>query len=266
MAETSLQGIWTQKGLDKETAFRAGGTRKALTHVAVGDGNGTIPLVSASQTGLVHEVWRGLANAVMANPDDPTDLLVDVVIPNNVGGFWIREWGIFDEDGELVAVGPHDEMHKPLISTGQAAEFLERFHLPSANASFVEIKIASQALASQQYVESEIAAHDADLNAHGMLARKSVEIIAGTGLSGGGPLSSDVTLSAKLDGKTTQAAADGAITVKDVAIGGDLGDLASARGQVGPARELGSNVDYNTVTEAGFYLINATGGVNGPIV
>ena len=266
MAETSLQGIWTQKGLDKETAFRAGGTRKALTHVAVGDGNGTIPLVSASQTGLVHEVWRGLANAVMANPDDPTDLLVDVVIPNNVGGFWIREWGIFDEDGELVAVGPHDEMHKPLISTGQAAEFLERFHLPSANASFVEIKIASQALASQQYVESEIAAHDADLNAHGMLARKSVEIIAGTGLSGGGPLSSDVTLSAKLDGKTTQAAADGAITVKDVAIGGDLGDLASARGQVGPARELGSNVDYNTVTEAGFYLINATGCVNGPIV
>ena len=69
-----------------------------------------------------------------------------------------------------------------------------------------------------------------------------------------------------VDGKTTQAAADGAITVKDVAIGGDLGDLASARGQIGAARELGNNVDYNTVTEAGFYLINATGGVNGPIV
>ncbi|WP_288713896.1 phage tail protein, partial [uncultured Bilophila sp.] len=115
MAETSLQGIWTQKGLDKETAFRAGGTRKALTHVAVGDGNGTIPLVSASQTGLVHEVWRGLANAVMANPDDPTDLLVDVVIPNNVGGFWIREWGIFDEDGELVAVGPRAHDFAPAL-------------------------------------------------------------------------------------------------------------------------------------------------------
>ena len=71
---------------------------------------------------------------------------------------------------------------------------------------------------------------------------------------------------AKVDGKTTQADAGGVITAKDVAIGGDLGDLASARGQVGPARELGSNVDYNTVTEAGFYLINATGGVNGPIV
>ena len=69
---------------------------------------------------------------------------------------------------------------------------------------------------------------------------------------------------AKLDGKTTQADADGTITAKDVAIGGNLADLASARGQIGPARELGNNVDFNTVTEAGLYLINATGSVNAP--
>ena len=208
MAEATLQGIWTQKGLDKETAFRAGGERKKLTHVAVGDGNGSIPLVSAAQTGLVNEVWRGLANAVMVNPDDPTDLLVDVVIPNNVGGFWIREWGIFDEDGDLVAVGPHDEMHKPLISTGQAAEFLERFHLPSANATFVEIKIASQALATQQYVESKISEHDADAKAHEILARKSVQIKAGTGLTGGGTLEADRTLTVKY-GSTAGTACQG---------------------------------------------------------
>ena len=96
------------------------------------------------------------------------------------------------------------------------------------------------------------------------LVPNSRRVIAGTGLTGGGPLSSDVTLSAKLDGKTTRADADGAITVKDVAIGGDLGDLASARGQIGPARELGNNVDFNTVTEAGLYLINAIGSVNAP--
>ncbi len=67
-----------------------------------------------------------------------------------------------------------------------------------------------------------------------------------------------------VDGKTTRADAGGVITVKDVAIRGDLGDLASARGQIGPARELGNNVDFNTVTEAGLYLINATGSVNAP--
>lgn len=65
------------------------------------------------------------------------------------------------------------------------------------------------------------------------LVPNSRRVIAGTGLAGGGPLSSDVTLSAKLDGKTTRAATGGAITVKDVAIEGDLGDLASARGQIG---------------------------------
>lgn len=91
----------------------------------------------------------------------------------------------------------------------------------------------------------------------------SRRVIAGTGLTGGGPLSSDVTLSAKLDGKTTQAAADGAITVKDVAIGGDLGDLASARGQVGDARQL-ADLDFNMLTVPGFY--RTTGNPkNGPI-
>ena len=70
---------------------------------------------------------------------------------------------------------------------------------------------------------------------------------------------------AGVDGKTTKTDTKGVITAKDVAIGGILTDLASARGQLGPAKELGNNVDYNTVTEAGFYLINATGGVNGPI-
>ena len=68
------------------------------------------------------------------------------------------------------------------------------------------------------------------------------------------------------DGVTIRYNSASNLQAKDIAINGDESDLASARGQVGPARELGSNVDYNTVTEAGFYLINATGGVNGPIV
>ena len=70
---------------------------------------------------------------------------------------------------------------------------------------------------------------------------------------------------AGVDGKTTKADAEGVITAKDVAIGGNLADLATARGQLGPAKELGDGVDYNTVTEAGFYLINASDSVNGPL-
>lgn len=77
------------------------------------------------------------------------------------------------------------------------------------------------------------------------LVPNSRRVIAGTGLTGGGPLSSDVTLSAKLDGKTTQAAADGVITVKDVAIGGNLADLASKRGQIGDYVSS-SSFDFNS--------------------
>ena len=95
------------------------------------------------------------------------------------------------------------------------------------------------------------------------LVPNSRRVIAGTGLTGGGPLSSDVTLSAKLDGKTTQAAAGGVITVKDVAIGGDLGDLASARGQIGNAVIVGT-VDFNTLVKQGVYspAANSTNGPN----
>lgn len=94
----------------------------------------------------------------------------------------------------------------------------------------------------------------------------SRRVIAGTGLTGGGPLSSDVTLAAKLDGKTTQAAADGAITVKDVAIEGDIEDLASARGQVGNSKTQGSH-DFSSgmlSEKPGMYTAINSGSTNVP--
>jgi hypothetical protein len=97
------------------------------------------------------------------------------------------------------------------------------------------------------------------------LVPDSRRVIAGTGLTGGGPLSSDVTLSAKLDGKTTQADAGGVITVKDVAIGGDLGDLASARGQIGDNIRINTASDLNAYTKAGNWLFSdAAAGENFP--
>ena len=88
------------------------------------------------------------------------------------------------------------------------------------------------------------------------------KVNAGTGLTGGGPLSSDVTLSAKLDGKTVQAAADGAITVKDVAIDGNQENLASARGLFNAKSTVA--VDCNTLTNQGVYAIPQSDTTNGP--
>lgn len=96
------------------------------------------------------------------------------------------------------------------------------------------------------------------------LVPNSRRVIAGTGLTGGGPLSSDVTLSAKLDGKTTQADAGGVITAKDMAIGGDLGDLASARSLTAKfIKGLGS-VDCNTIAENMIASVYQAGTTNGP--
>ena len=88
------------------------------------------------------------------------------------------------------------------------------------------------------------------------------KVNAGKGLTGGGPLSSDVTLSAKLDGKTVQADAGDAITVKDVVIDGNQEDLASARGIFDTLTK--GSVDCNTLTEQGVYAIALSGSVNGP--
>jgi hypothetical protein len=165
-----LQGIWTQYGLEKAGQLLAEGKKIKFTHAAVGSGGGGLPVVKPSQTELVSEEWRGAVNGVMINPEDPTDVIVSMVLPLNVGGFWVREWGVFDEDGGLVAVGPHDEMRKSAISSGQASEFLERFHLPVANADTqVNLSVASQALATQDWVKGQIGAHNAvklDLGAH----------------------------------------------------------------------------------------------------
>lgn len=91
------------------------------------------------------------------------------------------------------------------------------------------------------------------------------KVNAGKGLIGGGPLSSDVTLSAKLDGKTVQADAGDAITVKDVAIGGDASDLASARGQIGDNIRINTASDLNAYTKAGNWLFSdAAAGENFP--
>lgn len=168
MADTpKLQGIWTAYGLSKLADLLSDGGQLVIAFAALGDGNGSLPIVQPSQTALAHEVWRGPVNGVFVNPDDPTDVIVDAVVPNNVGGFFVREWGLFDSANKLIAVGPHDEMHKPLISEGQAAEFLERFHLPVSNTAVIKLTLATQSLASIAYVDASVAAHNDDPASHG---------------------------------------------------------------------------------------------------
>lgn len=176
----SLSGIWTAKGIDKLAAQTAGGPVLTIDKIALGDGGGIVPAVLPSQTALLKEVWRGLVNAVLVEPDTPNAVTVEAVIPYSVGGFHIREWGIVDTDGDLIAVGPHAEFYKPLLAEGSGAELLERIQLPLANAGQVNLTISSEALATRKYVDQtatakaqeEVTRHDADGEAHGGMAEE----------------------------------------------------------------------------------------------
>jgi phage-related tail fiber protein len=152
MADTpKLQGMWTQYGLERLAALLPGEDPLVIAFAALGDGKGGLPIVEPSQTALAREVWRGPVSGVMVNPEDPTDVIVDAFVPNNVGGFFVREWGLYDDTNHLIALGPHDEMHKPLIADGQAAEFLERFHLLVSNAAAIHLTLATQSLVNAAY-------------------------------------------------------------------------------------------------------------------
>lgn len=171
-----LQGMWTAKGLEKLARHAAGGTALVLRELALGDGGGSpAPAPAPSWTELTRQVWRGMVNGVQTSPDNASQVQVDAVIPLNIGGFFIREWGLYDAEGDMVAVGAHAEFYKPVISSGASAEIVERILLPIANAGAITLTIASQAVATQQFVQAQVKAHDESPTAHGDMVRRLEE-------------------------------------------------------------------------------------------
>lgn len=252
----SLAGIWTGKGIDKLAAQTAGGPAINITRIVLGDGGGVVPAVLPSQTALFRELWRGNVNTVLIDADTPNAVAVESVIPYNVGGFYVREWGLLDADGDLIAVGPHAEFYKPKLEEGAGAELLERIKLPIANAGQVSLTVSSDALATRDFVirtATDIAAlgdtavseaaeaalalvralasnhharhatggadplAPADIGA----AANTITITAGTGLSGGGNLTANRTLAVKLVNAVNSTDATSAATANAVKIAYD---------------------------------------------
>lgn len=156
MSNDNLAGVWTRKGLDKLAAQLAGGEAVTIKHIALGDGGGSVPPALESITTLLGEQWRGVVNTVEIDPDSQSSVVVEAVIPYSVGGWFIREWGLFDEDGDLVAYGPHTEFYKPVLESGSGAELLERIKLPISNQSQINLVVSSDVLATRDYVDKAV--------------------------------------------------------------------------------------------------------------
>lgn len=171
-------GIVTRTGHGLITAAMAGGQPVNLTHIALGDGGGNPISPTEDMTELVHEVHRAPINSLLQDSDNAAVLLAEVVLPSNVGGFYVREAGVFDEDGNLVAVAKTPESYKPELVEGSGTELALRIPLVLANVEAVTIKIdPTVVLASRSHVAAEVAAHDGDAGAHGALLAPVIAVI-----------------------------------------------------------------------------------------
>ncbi|TDT57189.1 tail-collar fiber protein [Enterobacter sp. AG5470] len=176
--------ILTNQGAAKLAAATAQGTRLNITRMAVGDGNGTLPSPNATQTSLVNQKRIGALNVLMVDSINSNQIIAEQIIPENEGGFWIREMGLYDDAGVLVAVANCPETYKPQLDEGSGRTQTIRMVLTISNTSAITLKVdATVALASRQYVDDHLSDHIKASNPHSQYLQisQSLKEIADSG-------------------------------------------------------------------------------------
>lgn len=149
--------IVTNLGAAKIANAAALGTKLNITQMAVGDGGGTLPTPNASQTKLVNEVRRAAINSLSIDAANASQVIAEQVIPETEGGFWIREMGLFDADGTLIAVCNTPETYKPALQEGSGRTQTVRMILIVNSTDAITLKIdPSVVLATRKYVDDSI--------------------------------------------------------------------------------------------------------------
>ena len=140
MAE-NFYTILTNVGKAKIANAQALGTTVNLTQMKVGDGNGAYYNPTETQTALVNQVWSGALSSIDVDTENPNWIVVEAVIPTADGGFMVREVGLFDDDGDMIAVGKYPETYKPVVAEGSAKDLYIKMIIEVTNASVVTLKI-----------------------------------------------------------------------------------------------------------------------------
>ncbi|HAJ3609773.1 TPA: hypothetical protein HMU99_24930, partial [Escherichia coli] len=167
-------------------ATTATGQKLNITHMAVGDGNGNLPEPSASQTALNNEVWRGTLNKITQNSKAPNQVIAELVIPPEVGGFWMRELGLYDDSGTLIAVANMAESYKPLLAEGSGRSMVCRMFIIISDMNAVNLSVDSSVIAAtQEYVNEAISGLHRAIIDDVVLQHKVVHDIDYTGIFDG---------------------------------------------------------------------------------
>ncbi len=172
--------ILTQAGLLALARAETTGEKLQGTHMAVGDGNGTTPEHIGASTALINEKWRGPLQSITLNEQGETDAGQQVVfechVPITVGGWYIREVGLYADD-VLLAVGPHPTLYKPAPEDPTKMEHVIKAPVAFSNADNVKLIVdPAVVLASQEFVNNAISDHNTDENAHADLLAGFVRI------------------------------------------------------------------------------------------
>ncbi|MBZ4100707.1 tail fiber protein, partial [Escherichia fergusonii] len=157
-----FQTVITTAGAAKLAAATAPGGRKVnITSMAVGDGGGQLPVPDAGQTKLVNEVWRHALNKISQDNRHSNYIIAELVIPPEVGGFWMRELGLYDDTGALIAVANMAESYKPALAEGSGRSQTCRMVIIVSSVASVDLTIdTTTVMATQDYVDDKIAEHE----------------------------------------------------------------------------------------------------------
>ncbi|HEJ8017413.1 TPA: phage tail protein [Serratia marcescens] len=233
------KAIITTAGAAKIAAASAGGTQLKIVSMAVGDGNGTLPTPNPAQTKLVNEKYRAALNGLTIDKALKNHILAEMIIPANKGGWWLREMGLYDEAGTLIAVSNMAESYKPKLEEGSGrTQTLRMILIVSSTEAIQVIAGGDTVLATKDFVADAIAAHEKTRN----------HPDASTTAKGLVQLSSATTSTDETKASTPKALkAVSDASMKKAANLSDLTDKAAARGNLA----LGTAATKNVGVEGG---------------
>lgn len=183
---TTYFGILTKIGEAKEANAKALGVPVKIAEMEVGDGGGVLPVPDREQKSLIGTKHRAPINRIFVDPSNPAWLVVEQVIPEQFGGWWARELGLRDADGDLIAVSNCPPTYKPQMAEGSARTQVVRMVLQVSSTSNFTLKIdPAVVLATRGYVDAEVATRLGKDDT----AKAAAKLATGRKIAIGGPIS-----------------------------------------------------------------------------